>query len=58
MERSDLDATEAFALLIESSQETNLKLVDVARWLVGEVEARRVSRTERRPSDDGQGNAD
>jgi hypothetical protein len=31
-------------MLVESSQGTNLKLVDVARWLVGEVARRRTRR--------------
>ena len=43
MERFGVDETEAFQMLVESSQSTNLKLVDVARWLVGEV-ARRGNR--------------
>lgn len=33
MERFNLDAEQAFALLVRSSQEANLKLVTVARWL-------------------------
>jgi hypothetical protein len=33
MERFVLDASSAFALLVESSQSANMKLVDVARWL-------------------------
>ncbi|WP_243789357.1 GAF and ANTAR domain-containing protein [Saccharopolyspora gloriosae] len=33
MERFGLDAKEAFAMLVRSSQETNMKLVDVAGWL-------------------------
>lgn len=33
MERFGLDAESAFAMLVRSSQETNLKLVDVAAWL-------------------------
>ena len=40
MERFGADETEAFAMLVESSQGTNLKLVDVARWLVSEVQRR------------------
>ena len=35
---------QAFQMLVESSQSTNLKLVDVARWLVGEVARRRTRR--------------
>lgn len=38
MERFDVGPERAFAMLVESSQQTNLKLVDVARWLVGEGE--------------------
>ncbi|MEJ2860106.1 GAF and ANTAR domain-containing protein [Actinomycetospora flava] len=49
MERFVVDETEAFQMLVESSQSTNLKLVDVARWLVGEVNRRRA----RRASTDG-----
>lgn len=37
MERFDLDAAAAFAMLVNSSQHTNMKLVDVARWLTGET---------------------
>lgn len=33
MERFGIDAEAAFAMLVSSSQETNVKLVDVARWL-------------------------
>ena len=33
MERFSVDEAEAFQMLVESSQRTNLKLVDVARWL-------------------------
>lgn len=33
MERFDLDQNGAFAMLREASQETNMKLVDVARWV-------------------------
>lgn len=36
MERFGLDDAAAFAMLVRSSQETNLKLVEVARWLTGE----------------------
>jgi hypothetical protein len=45
MERFVVAETEAFQMLVESSQSTNLKLVDVARWLVGEVSRRRARRT-------------
>jgi hypothetical protein len=44
MERFSVDETEAFQMLVESSQSTNLKLVDVARWLVGEVKRRSSTR--------------
>ena len=37
MERFVLDDTSAFALLAESSQNTNMKLVDVARWVTAQV---------------------
>ena len=37
MERFGLDAEAAFDLLVRSSQDTNLKLVDVAGWLTDEV---------------------
>jgi ANTAR domain len=37
MERFVLDDSSAFALLAESSQRTNMKLVDVARWLAVEA---------------------
>ena len=33
MERFDISAQEAFTMLVESSQQSNLKLRDVARWL-------------------------
>ncbi|GAA4862008.1 ANTAR domain-containing protein [Actinomycetospora straminea] len=49
MERFGVDETEAFQMLVESSQSTNLKLVDVARWLVAEAGRRRG----RRASGDG-----
>lgn len=35
MERFGLDAQEAFSLLVESSQQTNMKLRAVAQWLTG-----------------------
>ncbi|MEV6905244.1 GAF and ANTAR domain-containing protein [Amycolatopsis sp. NPDC051372] len=35
MQRHDLDPVQAFRLLVESSQASNLKLHDVAAWLVG-----------------------
>jgi hypothetical protein len=41
MERFTVDDEEAFEMLARSSQDTNLKLVDVAVWLRGEARARR-----------------
>ncbi len=38
MHRSGLTGVQAFSLLTRTSQETNMKLVDVARWLVSEHE--------------------
>jgi hypothetical protein len=40
MERFGVGQSAAFAMLVESSQHTNMKLVDVATWLVTEVERR------------------
>jgi hypothetical protein len=40
MERFTVDDQEAFRLLVTSSQDTNMKLVDVARWLAREAAAR------------------
>ncbi|GAA4734280.1 GAF and ANTAR domain-containing protein [Actinomycetospora chibensis] len=45
MERFTLDDDGVFQLLVQSSQETNMKLIEVARWLVGEVTARRSPET-------------
>jgi hypothetical protein len=39
MERFGVDDGEAFQRLVRSSQDTNIKLADVARWLVGETAA-------------------
>ena len=36
MERFDVNGDHAFQMLVRSSQDTNLKLADVARWLVSE----------------------
>ena len=36
MERFDLDASDAFSMLVESSQTTNIKLATVAAWLANE----------------------
>lgn len=44
VERFTLDSDEAFALLVRSSQDTDVKLVDVARWLVDEAHQRRAQR--------------
>jgi len=35
MERFDVDDQTAFQMLVRSSQDTNVKLIDVARWLTG-----------------------
>jgi len=40
MERFGLADQQAFTMLVESSQHTNMKLVAVAQWLVDETEAR------------------
>lgn len=40
MERFGLDERRAFDLLVRSSQDTNIKLADVARWLTGQVARR------------------
>ncbi|MBW0104377.1 GAF and ANTAR domain-containing protein [Pseudonocardia sp. KRD291] len=44
MERFDVDGDQAFQMLVRSSQDTNVKLVDVARWLVTERGAARLSK--------------
>ena len=41
MERFTVDDAEAFQMLVDSSQETNVKLVDVAAWLAAEARSRR-----------------
>jgi ANTAR domain len=41
MERFDVGPDQAFAMLVESSQQTNMKLVDIATWLVEEKEKNR-----------------
>ncbi|MEJ2890909.1 ANTAR domain-containing protein [Actinomycetospora aeridis] len=43
MERFTLDPDEAFEMLVQSSQQTNMKLVDVAQWLVDEAIERRAA---------------
>lgn len=40
MHRDNLTGIQAFNVLIQASQETNIKLVDVARWLVNEHESK------------------
>jgi hypothetical protein len=49
-ERHDLDGDQAFEMLVTSSRRTDMRLVDIASWVVGEAEQRR-SRRER-PIDD------
>ncbi|WP_433784158.1 GAF and ANTAR domain-containing protein [Actinomycetospora sp. CA-101289] len=44
MERFDLGQDQAFAMLVRSSQHTNMKLVDVATWLAEEKEKNRKRR--------------
>ena len=39
MQRQKLTGLQAFHLLTQASQQTNLKLVDIARWLVAEHES-------------------
>ncbi|WP_433783942.1 GAF and ANTAR domain-containing protein [Actinomycetospora sp. CA-101289] len=43
MERFSLDGDAAFQMLVKSSQDTNMKLTDVARWLISDV-GRRAAR--------------
>ncbi len=38
MERFSVDDDSAFQMLVRSSQETNVKLVDVARWLTSSAD--------------------
>jgi AmiR/NasT family two-component response regulator len=40
MHRENLTGLQAFNLLAHASTDTNIKLVDVARWLVDEQEKR------------------
>ena len=40
MERFTTDADGAFQMLVRSSQDTNMRLVEVARWLTGQVNER------------------
>jgi hypothetical protein len=44
MERFSLDDDGAFQMLVKSSQDTNLKLTEVARWLTSEVGERQARR--------------
>jgi hypothetical protein len=44
MERFTVDDDEAFQMLVRSSQDTNMKLVDVAQWLHNEAIERRAQR--------------
>ncbi|WP_199256192.1 GAF and ANTAR domain-containing protein [Mycolicibacterium mengxianglii] len=39
MYRENLSGTDAFTLMVETSKATNIKVVDIARWLVEEHEA-------------------
>ncbi|AKK30244.1 GAF and ANTAR domain-containing protein [Mycobacterium sp. EPa45] len=39
MQRNNITGVEAFAMLTHASADTNIKLVDVARWLVAEHES-------------------
>jgi hypothetical protein len=49
-ERHDLDGDQAFEMLVTSSRRTDMRLVDIASWVVGEAEQRRSRRG--RPVDD------
>ena len=44
MERFRVNGDEAFQMMVTSSQETNIKLVDVASWLVSQADQRRQPR--------------
>lgn len=44
MERFTVDEEEAFQMLVRSSQDTNMKLVDVSQWLRSEAAERRAQR--------------
>jgi AmiR/NasT family two-component response regulator len=37
IERHDVDDAKAFQMLVNASQDTNIKLVEVARWLVSDT---------------------
>jgi hypothetical protein len=51
MERFTVDDDEAFQMLVSSSQETNVRLVDVARWLTEEARSRRAEANRQPPED-------
>jgi hypothetical protein len=51
MERFSVDDDEAFRMLVGASQDTNTKLVEVARWLQREVTSRGADRGSPRPDD-------
>jgi hypothetical protein len=38
MQRDRLTTLQAFQLLVRTSQETNMKIADVARWLITETQ--------------------
>lgn len=44
MERFGVTADDAFELLVQSSQQTHVKLVEVARWLTGTVGGKRIGK--------------
>ncbi|MEJ2889621.1 GAF and ANTAR domain-containing protein [Actinomycetospora aeridis] len=49
MERFTVDDDEAFQMLVDASQDTNVKLVEVARFLTAEARDRRIGSGPRRP---------
>lgn len=51
MERFDLDATQAFDLLVHSSQETNVKLHDIAEWLTTDRHAHHLPKHQKSSAD-------
>ncbi|MDD7937969.1 GAF and ANTAR domain-containing protein [Actinomycetospora lutea] len=48
IERFGVGPEQAFAMLVESSQQTNIKLVEVAGWLVGEAQKKQRGGDDRR----------
>ncbi|NMO94081.1 GAF and ANTAR domain-containing protein [Actinomycetospora sp. TBRC 11914] len=54
MERFDFREDEAFSLLVRSSQDTNMKVVDVAHWLSDEVDRRAENRSRGTAADHGE----